>query len=73
MGCLLVEEMTNCSAIRLDRRIVYVTEGKLIIQAQKEDYNGANYTSARLRTINKGDWLYDRFEIRAKSPKGQGL
>ena len=36
MGCLLVEEMTNCSAIRLDRRIVYVTEGKLIIQAQKE-------------------------------------
>ncbi|HIO07490.1 TPA: hypothetical protein EYN09_11305 [Candidatus Poribacteria bacterium] len=50
-----------------------MTEGKLIIQAQKEDYNGANYTSARLRTINKGDWLYGRFEIRAKSPKGQGL
>lgn len=47
----------------------YVTEGKLIIQAQKEDYNGANYTSARLRTINKGDWLYGRFEIRAKSQK----
>ena len=30
------------------------------------------YTSARLRTINKGDWRYGRFEIRAKLPQGQG-
>ncbi|MBC8155113.1 MAG: glycoside hydrolase family 16 protein, partial [Bacteroidetes bacterium] len=31
-----------------------------------------NYTSARLTTKKKGDWLYGRFEIRAKLPKGVG-
>ena len=30
------------------------------------------YTSARLRSKGKGDWLYGRFEIRAKLPTGQG-
>lgn len=30
------------------------------------------YTSARLRTLNKGDWKYGRFEIRARLPEGQG-
>ncbi|NMH65728.1 glycoside hydrolase family 16 protein [Shewanella salipaludis] len=30
------------------------------------------YTSARLRSMNKGDWKYGRFEIRAKLPRGQG-
>lgn len=30
------------------------------------------YTSARLRSKNKGDWKYGRFEIRAKMPSGQG-
>ena len=30
------------------------------------------YTSARLRTLNKGDWTYGRFEIRARLPEGQG-
>jgi beta-glucanase (GH16 family) len=30
------------------------------------------YTSARLRSKNKGDWRYGRFEIRAKLPRGQG-
>lgn len=32
-----------------------------------------NYTSARLRTKNKADWKYGRFEINAKMPQGQGL
>jgi beta-glucanase (GH16 family) len=30
------------------------------------------YTSARLRSKNKGDWTYGRFEIRARLPQGQG-
>ncbi|WP_394174287.1 glycoside hydrolase family 16 protein [Thalassotalea litorea] len=30
------------------------------------------YTSARIRTKFKGDWLYGRFEVRAKLPSGQG-
>jgi beta-glucanase (GH16 family) len=31
------------------------------------------YTSARLRTIQKGDWKYGRIEVRAKIPGGQGI
>jgi beta-glucanase (GH16 family) len=32
-----------------------------------------DYTSARLRTKDKGDWKYGRIEIRAKMPPGQGI
>lgn len=31
------------------------------------------YTSARLRTKNKGDWTYGRVDVRAKLPQGQGM
>ena len=31
------------------------------------------YTSARIRSKDKGDWRYGRFEIRARLPFGQGL
>jgi beta-glucanase (GH16 family) len=31
------------------------------------------YTSARLRTKDKGDWTYGRIEVRAKVPGGQGI
>lgn len=31
------------------------------------------YTSARLRTITKGDFTYGRIEVRAKIPGGQGI
>jgi beta-glucanase (GH16 family) len=55
----------------------FVRDGNLVIRAKKETYSGGdasrNYTSARLRTRNKGDWRYGRFEIRAKLPYGQGL
>lgn len=30
------------------------------------------FSSARIRSKNKGDWRYGRFEIRAKLPRGQG-
>lgn len=55
----------------------YVEDGKLIIQALQENFTGPegtrDFTSARLRTKDRGDWLYGRFDIRAKLPKGQGL
>lgn len=51
----------------------FIENGSLVIQARKEIYNGKEYTSARMRTLNKGDWTYGRFEIRAKLPYGQGL
>jgi beta-glucanase (GH16 family) len=49
-----------------------VEGGVLIIEALKESYLGRNFTSARLITTGKGDWLYGRFEIRAKVPGGKG-
>jgi beta-glucanase (GH16 family) len=54
-----------------------VKYGLLTIQALKETFTGPEgtreYTSARLRTKNRGDWKYGRFEIKAKLPYGQGL
>jgi beta-glucanase (GH16 family) len=52
---------------------IFVSDGKLHIIAQQESYRNRNYTSARIRTILKGDWTYGRFEIRARLPEGQGL
>ena len=51
----------------------YVKDGFLVIQALQENYLGKSYTSARMRTLNKGDWKYGRFDIRAQLPYGQGL
>jgi beta-glucanase (GH16 family) len=49
-----------------------VENGKLIIEARKENYVGKKYTSARLISKGKGDWKYGRVEVRAKIPKGVG-
>lgn len=51
---------------------VRVEDGHLVIEARKEDYEGASYTSARLQSQGKGDFLYGRFEVRAKLPRGMG-
>lgn len=49
-----------------------VSGGILKITAKKEGLGGNNYSSARMVTKNKADWLYGRFEIKAKLPKGRG-
>ncbi|MBL7905767.1 MAG: glycoside hydrolase family 16 protein [Bacteroidales bacterium] len=46
-----------------------VKDGKLLIRAIKED---GKWTSARLVTKNKVDFLYGRLEVRAKLPTGIG-
>ncbi len=55
----------------------FVKDGVLVIQARRETYTDVEgtreYTSARLRTLNKGDWKYGRIEVRAKLPFGQGI
>lgn len=51
----------------------YVEDGKLVIVALREDYKGFSYTSARLRTIGKADFLYGRMEARIKLPSTQGV
>ena len=50
-----------------------VAGGLLTITAKKESYAGRLYTSARLRTRNRGDWTRGRIEMRAKMPIGQGF
>ncbi|WP_205195757.1 family 16 glycosylhydrolase [Chitinophaga sp. Cy-1792] len=50
----------------------YVANGVLTISAKKEEKEGMHYTSARLVSKGKGDFLYGRFEIRAKLPQGKG-
>jgi beta-glucanase (GH16 family) len=54
----------------------WVSNGSLYIEARQERYTGPEgtreFTSSRLRTLHRGDWLHGRFEIRAKLPIGQG-
>lgn len=48
-------------------------DGNLIITAKKESFEGSEYTSSRLVTINKQQFRYGRIDIRAALPRGQGL
>lgn len=50
-----------------------VENGMLIIEARKENWQDALYTSTRLVSKNKGDWKYGRIEIKAQLPKGRGM
>jgi len=50
-----------------------VHNGYLTITAKKESFSGKEYTSSRLTTEAKKDFLYGRIEMRAKLPKGQGI
>ncbi len=49
-----------------------IEDGILVIEAHLEDYGDARYTSARIQSRGKGDFLYGRFEARARLPEGQG-
>ncbi|RCU50914.1 hypothetical protein DU002_06200 [Corallincola holothuriorum] len=55
----------------------YVDNGSLKITARREYYEGSDggrdFTSARLDTKGKMDFLYGRVDVRAKLPSGQGL
>ncbi|KGE16002.1 hypothetical protein DI53_0117 [Sphingobacterium deserti] len=51
---------------------VQVSNGVLKITAQKSTSLDMPYTSTRLLSKGKGDFLYGRFETRAKVPHGRG-
>ncbi|MEM1042983.1 MAG: family 16 glycosylhydrolase [Bacteroidota bacterium] len=51
---------------------VRVEDGRLVIEAHKETYGNAEYTSGRVHTAGKGDILYGRVEVSARVPAGQG-
>jgi len=53
-------------------------DGNLVIRVLQEKYTGSdgvsrNYTSARLKTLEKFTEAYGRFEARIKIPRGQGI
>ena len=50
-----------------------IQDGRLVIEALAESYEGSDYTSARLRTKGKASWTYGRIEARMKLPRGQGI
>jgi beta-glucanase (GH16 family) len=51
----------------------YVKDGNLVIVAQKESYHGKSFTSARIISQHKQDFLYGRIEASIKLPRGKGM
>ncbi len=52
---------------------VYQENGCLVIKALKEQYQGWEYTSGRIKTKGKFEPKYGRIEARIKVPYGQGI
>ena len=52
---------------------VKVEDGKLIITAREESFEGSSYTSARLITKEKFEVQFGRIEARMKMPWGRGI
>ncbi len=50
-----------------------VEGGCLVLEARREPFEGAAYTSASLTTARSAGWTYGHIEIRAKIPSGRGL
>ena len=51
----------------------YIKDGVLHIRAQKEDYKGSKYTSARMITKGKFAFKYGTVEARIALPTGKGI
>lgn len=51
----------------------YVQDGILHIRANKEDYKGSGYTSARMITKSKFSFTYGTVEVRIALPTGKGI
>ena len=51
----------------------YIKDGVLHIRAQKEDYEGQKYTSARMLTKGKFSFKYGTVEARIALPTGKGI
>ncbi len=50
-----------------------VKDGFLTITAREEQYQGSDYTSARINTRDKFSFKYGKIEARIKNPYGQGI
>lgn len=52
---------------------VYVDDGMLYLVGLREDYEGRQWTSGRIKTQDNFEFQYGKVEIRAKLPAGKGL
>lgn len=52
---------------------VRVEDGNLVIEARKEAYENREYTSGRIMSKGKKDFLYGKLEARISLPSGGGL
>jgi beta-glucanase (GH16 family) len=50
-----------------------IVGGMLILEADRENYKGRSYTSARMKTQGIQSWNYGRMEARIKIPYGKGM
>lgn len=63
---------SNDKQFYLRDRNAWVENGTLKITAKKESYHTNRYTSAMIRSRDKGDWTYGRVEVKARLPEGKG-
>lgn len=56
-----------------DASNVHVKNGNLVITLRNEQIGNSNHSSARIKTLGKGDWTYGKMVTRAKLPKGLGV
>jgi beta-glucanase (GH16 family) len=52
---------------------IWLEGGALVIEARREDYEHRQYTSGRINTKGKREFLYGRFEARIQQPGEVGL
>jgi beta-glucanase (GH16 family) len=52
---------------------VWIEDGILVIEARREDFEHRHYTSARINTKGKREFLYGRFEARMRLPAEVGM
>ncbi len=52
---------------------IRIEDGNLVIEARRENYDWAEYTSARITTSGKFDFSYGKIEARIDLPEGGGL
>jgi len=63
-------ELQNYTSRVQNARIDTTQGGRLLIEARRENFQGSQYTSARMKSADA--WTYARVEFRAKVPRGRG-
>lgn len=52
---------------------VRIEDGKLIIEGRRDNFEGLEYSSGRIKTSGKAGWKYGRMEARIQVPNGVGV